>query len=323
MEKTSNLRERKLGFPIQGFIKNNYKLLTDWMSGLVSGFVSVTVCAPLDLARTRQMLIATTPKFESQYNGFFNTLSQIYRQEGIRGLYSGYSVTAMSVPIFNSLYFSIFYHSSAYFKQNVFGESNRGVSNIVSAVFTGFICNTLTNPLWVVRTRIQSQYLHDQPDKYKGLFSGMWKIYREEGFRALYKGLFASYVGLSHPAILYPVYEKIKEVLVQYKGKTNALDHFFASLLAKILAMVSTYPHVVIRTRLQDLRSPKLGVDKAPTEWQAARIIVRETMKKEGIRGLFSGLRFDLVRCLPANSIIFVVFEFVKKEIEKKESYFD
>lgn len=321
MEKTSNYRERKLDLSNLHFIKQNYKLLTDWFAGLTAGFVSVTVCAPLDLARTRQMLIATTPKFERHYSGFFSTLTHIYRNEGFKGLYQGYSVTAMSVPIFNSLYFSIFYHSSQYFKTSVFGEKQQGISNLFSAVFTGFICNTLTNPLWVVRTRIQSQYLHEESGKYRGLFSGIWKIYREEGFRSLYKGLFASYVGLTHPAILYPVYEEIKELLVQHKGKTTAVDHFFASLLAKTLAMVITYPHVVVRTRLQDLRSPISG--NKPTEWQATRIILKETYKNEGIAGLFSGLKFDLVRCLPANSIIFVVFEYVKKELMKREHLFD
>jgi hypothetical protein len=35
----------------------NRKLFIDWLSGLASGFVSVTTCAPLDLARTRHMLL--------------------------------------------------------------------------------------------------------------------------------------------------------------------------------------------------------------------------------------------------------------------------
>ena len=35
----------------------NRKLFIDWFSGLVSGFVSVTTCAPLDLARTRHMIL--------------------------------------------------------------------------------------------------------------------------------------------------------------------------------------------------------------------------------------------------------------------------
>lgn len=35
----------------------NRKLFIDWLSGLVSGFVSVSACAPLDLARTRHMIL--------------------------------------------------------------------------------------------------------------------------------------------------------------------------------------------------------------------------------------------------------------------------
>lgn len=35
----------------------NRKIFIDWFSGLVSGFVSVTACAPLDLARTRHMIL--------------------------------------------------------------------------------------------------------------------------------------------------------------------------------------------------------------------------------------------------------------------------
>lgn len=35
----------------------NRVLLTDWFAGLVGGFASATVCAPLDVSRTRHMLL--------------------------------------------------------------------------------------------------------------------------------------------------------------------------------------------------------------------------------------------------------------------------
>ena len=41
-------------------IKKQYdpkKIFIDWISGLIGGFASVTVCAPLDVARTRMALI--------------------------------------------------------------------------------------------------------------------------------------------------------------------------------------------------------------------------------------------------------------------------
>ena len=34
-------------------------IFIDWLSGLSGGFVSATVCAPLDLARTRHMLLVS------------------------------------------------------------------------------------------------------------------------------------------------------------------------------------------------------------------------------------------------------------------------
>jgi hypothetical protein len=42
------------------------------------------------------------------------------------------------------------------------------------------------------------------------------------------------------------------------------------------------------------------------------RSIVRKTIQKEGVRALWSGFKIDLVRVLPFNAIIFVVFERAK-----------
>jgi len=39
------------------YINKRRRLLVDWFSGLAGGFVSVTCCAPLDVARTRHMVL--------------------------------------------------------------------------------------------------------------------------------------------------------------------------------------------------------------------------------------------------------------------------
>lgn len=52
--------------------------------------------------------------------------------------------------------------------------------NIVSSFMVGLVCNTITNPLWVIRTRIQSQFLHQENmPRYTGLVSGLTKICKE------------------------------------------------------------------------------------------------------------------------------------------------
>lgn len=44
---------------VPGFFKNEEyrRLFIDWTSGLCAGFAAATICAPLDLARTRHMLL--------------------------------------------------------------------------------------------------------------------------------------------------------------------------------------------------------------------------------------------------------------------------
>ena len=76
---------------------------------------------------------------------------------------------------------------------------------------SGFICNIVTNPFWVIRTRLQVQYLHNQEKPiYRSIMHAFRKIYKHEGFLSLYKGLSVSMVGLSHVAIYFPIYEELK-----------------------------------------------------------------------------------------------------------------
>jgi solute carrier family 25 folate transporter 32 len=306
----------------------NRGLMVDWSSGLVAGFASATICAPLDISRTRHMLLATTKsRANIDYKGFFHTASRIYRDEGIRGLYKGYSVTAVSIPTFHSLYFALFYKTKDTLSKMEMFQNSEVLRNIIASFGVGIVCNTLTNPLWVVRTRIQSQFLHqDTMPKYTSLFGGLNRICKDEGFKALFKGLGASYFGLSHAVILYPLYEYLKTVIKEWKGTPSTSDIFLASLVSKFTAMVLTYPHIVLRTRLQDHRAPSFIrrtkqahalANSITSEKATISSIIKNTYRNEGIKGFYAGLRIDLVRVLPANSIMFVVFEFVRKHLEQ------
>ena len=52
--------------------------------------------------------------------------------------------------------------------------------DLVASVYAGVICNTVTNPLWVIRTRIQSQHIHpDSFTRYKGITNSLNKICKE------------------------------------------------------------------------------------------------------------------------------------------------
>jgi len=140
--------------------------------------------------------------------------------------------------------------------------------------------------------------------------------------------MLASYLGLTHCVILYPLYEQIKTRLAKPDGQLTNLDILIASNVSKIVAMTVTYPHIVVRARLQDHRTPKIPfvsqfefqktVDKYGNTISS---VIKNTYKKEGLKGLYSGLKIDLIRVLPANSITFLVFEYVKRRFEEAMSY--
>jgi len=130
-------------------IDHKAKVKIDFFSGFVSGFVTVTICSPLDVARTRLNLMQITEYGKNKYNGFFNTLSTIYKEEGMKGMYSGYKVTVLATPLFHSLFFSVYNFSKPFVNKWFPEKYNFIYTEVTCSLIAGFVSDFLTNPLWV------------------------------------------------------------------------------------------------------------------------------------------------------------------------------
>jgi solute carrier family 25, member 33/36 len=74
------------------------------------------------------------------------------------------------------------------------------------------------------------------------------QIMREEGIRGFYKGLSASYLGVTEGTIQWVLYERLKKISQATEGKGGALE--WAGMVgsagtAKCVASLITYPHEV------------------------------------------------------------------------------
>ena len=134
----------------------------------------------------------------------------------MRGLYRGYSVTAFCTPMFHAMYFPMYEGFKSFFRENLQLEEGSFSLYAVSAVVSGVISNCITNPFWMVRTRMQAETFRSMSEsnyrsKYPlNLFKTMRLIQQREGFLTLYNGLSASMLGVTHPLIYFPLYEKSK-----------------------------------------------------------------------------------------------------------------
>jgi solute carrier family 25 folate transporter 32 len=75
------------------------------------------------------------------------------------------------------------------------------VDHLLAGVEAGSIMVVITNPLWIMKTRLQIQGQYSTPNKYTGFRNIFATMLREEGIRGFYKGFLPSLLLTTHGAV--------------------------------------------------------------------------------------------------------------------------
>lgn len=182
------------------------------------------------------------------------------------------------------------------------------------------------------------------PWHYKGTWDAFRQMYRSEGMAVFYSGLAPALLGLSHVAIQFPLYEyfKFKFTGLEMGDSSSEDSHWwqigFATFLSKVAATSATYPHEVLRTRLQTQQRHPIASRKhhgplrshgaslpmgqvLPTEEVKANLprykgvisTCRTILKEEGWRAFYHGMGTNLFRAVPSAMTTLMTFEMLKK----------
>ncbi|XP_042444423.1 nicotinamide adenine dinucleotide transporter 2, mitochondrial-like isoform X2 [Zingiber officinale] len=266
--------------------ENVREVLCDALAGASAGAIAATFVCPLDVIKTRlqvrgpsEVRLYSSRRFgyvdHSEkticwilsiqcYQGrivigniIISSLKQIIKNEGVSGLYRGLTPTVTALLPTWTVYFTVYNQLKSLLHSHVDENKEHSIgANVLAAAGAGAATAITTNPLWVVKTRLQTQGMRDDVEPYKSMLSALRRITLEEGRKGLYSGLLPSLVGISHVAIQFPSYEKIKSYLARKENtsvdRLSPSDVAIASSLSKIIASTLTYPHEVIRARLQE-----------------------------------------------------------------------
>jgi len=169
---------------------------------------------------------------------------RIYQAEGIPGFFRGLPPTLVGIIPSRSAYFYAYQQTKRglhrWYNAIQSAEKSKGtLSNVATGKSTflshclpegsignaliagyaaGVASNTLTNPIWMVKTRMQ--ILADKAAgqrAYTGYADAISTIWKQEGLTGFYRGLFASYWGCAEGAIQFLLYERIKTKLLNQK----------------------------------------------------------------------------------------------------------
>ncbi|GER49019.1 folate carrier protein [Striga asiatica] len=227
-------------------------------AGSAAGLATVTFTHPLDVIRTRFQVndgrLSALPTYKNTPHALFT----IARTEGLRGLYAGFYPAVLGSTISWGLYFYFYNKAKQRYLRN--REELSPVLHLASAAEAGGLVCLCTNPIWLVKTRLQLQ-TPQQARTYSGfhgfspalvlvlsftefVFTGSSSLFRasksrsftfstfcisdairtilkEEGWRSLYKGLVPGLFLVTHGAIQFTAYEELRKMVVNYRTKEN------------------------------------------------------------------------------------------------------
>ncbi|KAG5012645.1 hypothetical protein AAZX31_09G108200 [Glycine max] len=290
-------------------------LICNAAAGASAGAIAATFVCPLDVIKTR-LQVHGLPHGQKG-SVIITSLQNIVRNEGFRGMYRGLSPTIVALLPNWAVYFTSYEQLKGLLRSRDGCDELTTIGNIIAAAGAGAATAISTNPLWVVKTRLQTQGMRPDVVPYKSVLSALTRITHEEGIRGLYSGIVPSLAGVSHVAIQFPAYEKIKSYMAEKDNTT--VDKLtpgsvaIASSISKVFASVMTYPHEVIRSRLQEQGQAKnIGV-----QYTGVIDCTKKVFQKEGIPGFYRGCATNLLRTTPSAVITFTSYEMIHRFLER------
>lgn len=275
------------------------------IAGLSGGAVSTLCLHPLDVIKI-QLQVSENHSLQHRrvYKNMREVIPSVYQQKGLTGFYQGLSPNLAGAACSWGLYFFIYHGLKTATLQTKSKTHLYLVEHLSFAALAGFLTLTLTNPIWVVKTRMVLQASRDTGYQYRGLFQGLLNIARREGIRGMYSGYLPGIFGISHGVVQFVSYEKMKEYYYDRRGydpstKLSVFPYIALSAASKVLAVTTTYPYQVVRSRLQDASCQYTGM------WD----LISRTLKNEGWRGFYKGIVPNIIRVTPACCITFVCYE--------------
>ena len=307
----------------------SYAPLDHAVAGITAGGISCILIQPFDVIKTQ---LQVSP----QYKTSFSALKAIKKKGGyIKGLYSGLSPNLLGNISSWGLYFWGFNHIKQYIRQKKNADELTAAELMFAGTFTSLCVLSVTNPIWVIKTRMFLAAGNTRPMSttnnfkrpiYKSISHAFTSIYKNEGLSGLYAGYSMGLVSCIHGGIQFSVYEKLvnwrlklkksnngananRPIRFSIKGDANKLhllEYLSIVIGSKAIAQSITYPLTLIRSRLQDVAT------NYQKPYKNLSHCIIKTYQENGLRTFYRGFPLYLLRVSPHTCILFTTYEYIR-----------
>ncbi|KAH8878983.1 mitochondrial carrier [Thozetella sp. PMI_491] len=262
------------------------------LAGAGGGILSMVLTYPLVTLSTRAQVEAKLSN-----TSFLKTVQQIIARHGVSDLYSGLSSALLGISITNFVYYYWYEWTRAFFEAAAAkaGRASKKLTTIESMIagaIAGSATVILTNPIWVVNTRVTTRQNAVEEDVEKGLADPrkakrptttgtLLSMLRNEGVKSLFAGIVPALILVMNPILQYTFFEQMKNAAERRKMRVTPTIAFFLGALGKLFATTITYPYITVKSQMHVASDGK----KETVAEAISRVI-----KEEGYEGLYKGI---------------------------------
>jgi Mitochondrial carrier protein len=313
--------------------------------GGLAGMIAKTATNPLERIK---MLSQTGDHLKtSRTNSIIGIYQTIIRQEGVIGLWAGNGVNLVRIfpakaVVFstNDMYRNSMVHvhdiltpllqgtarsSSSITNDSIVSvESLPAIYSFLAGGMAGMSASLVTYPLDLARGRISGKLASSRGHKtYNGILQTCVLTVRDEGFRALYKGVTPTLIGaMPYEGIKFGTVGLLEKVeggwystnpndspTTRSNSKTIGKKMLYGGI-GGIMAGIITYPNDTVRRLLQIQGSRG---DSNAIQFTGYWDCVRKTYEAEGVRRFYRGCTINIIRMAPNTAIQFGSYELLKQ----------
>ncbi|XP_057445219.1 peroxisomal nicotinamide adenine dinucleotide carrier-like isoform X2 [Lotus japonicus] len=139
------------------------------------------------------------------------------------------------------------------------------------------------------------------------------EVYNEAGIVGFWKGVFPALIMVCNPSIQFMIYEsslkRLREKRAAKKqgsSSVTALEVFLVGAIAKLGATVTTYPLLVVKSRLQ--AKQEIGGSNT-LRYTGTFDAILKIIRYEGFPGFYKGMSTKIVQSVFAASVLFMIKE--------------
>jgi solute carrier family 25 phosphate transporter 3 len=255
--------------------------------GMMACGLTHAAVTPLDLVKVRRQVDSKL------YKGNFQAWGHIFRTEGVRGIFTGWSPTLLGYSAQGAFKYGWYEYFKKTYSDMAGPEAAykyKTALYLSASASAEFLADIALCPFEAVKVRMQATI----PAQYKGTLDGFSKIAAAEGISGLYKGLYPLWARqipytmmkfASFETIVEMIYHRLPGSKSDYGKAAQTGVSFVGGYLAGILCAVVSHPADVMVSKLNAYRKAGEGFGT----------VTSRIYKDIGFMGLWNGLPVRIV----------------------------